>query len=191
MDVHKALEIIEANKSRDGELIYNEKAAAVLLGHAEEDLAALKPEDDGFEAATKTKNKMIELLEAFKAVDEYNKTMLTTFPLLFSLSDLMHPEEGVIITPIEEGLSRVNFAGNWPADMPPFAEVLDECTARLQSIRTQFDERKPQLTDYIPPYLFVVVVGNANSHPLLQQRNNIKKPEEPAVHLALGIPNLV
>lgn len=190
MDVRTALEAIENNKTLAGHLIYDEPGANVLLGVTEKALTSLTPEDEGFEEAIETRDKMRRLITAFKVIHEYNQSILTTFPLMFSLEDFIHPEEGIIVTPLEEALNRVQRAGNWPQDMPGLPEVLQHCIDRLLAIRTRHDGRNANLVTYVPLKFFTVIVGNAYDHPLLKQLNVNKKPKEADTYLVLGLPNL-
>lgn len=189
MELNKALEVLDKNKTETGYIIYNEEAAQELHRIASEALAEMKEGEELYDEIKANKDNFGELVEAFAAANAFNKGMHTKFPLMFGLSTLFHPEGGVIITPIEDGLKKVLDSGNWPESADDYETVAANCSICLQAIRVSMDkqiETDPLIRQMSKS--FMVVVGNPESHPLIQQVNDALKESDRVTYMALGFP---
>lgn len=192
MELKEALEMLDNNKTYAGYSIYTEENAKELHRTAVEALAGMEEGKESYAEVKRNKDNFGALVEAFAVVNAFNKGIHFQFPLMFSLPNLFHPDGGVIITPIEDGLKKVMDSGNWPVSMDNYDTVAENCSLCLQAIRIAVD-KQIKTNSVIEHQLkfFTVIVGNPESHPLIQQANNALKDTGRVTYMAMGVPSAV
>ena len=187
-----AVTIIAKHLTPKNELAFTRDDAAELARIATEALAEFsedEKDDEIYEGILKNKTDMEELVEAYDVMGKVPYKTASGFPLMISLEQVFHPEEGVISTPVKEGFQAISDSGNWPEGVGSIDDVLGKCVTELITLRKNLDD--PRWGTKINTKCLVIMIGRDDDHPFIGHFSRINQlPIDPLrINVVMGIPS--
>lgn len=186
-----AVNIIAKHLTPQNELVFTRDDAVELARIATEALAEFsedEKDDEIYQSILQNKTDMEELVEAYDAMGKVPYAVSCTFPLMISLDQVFHPEEGIISTPVKDGLQAIIDSGNWPEGVANIDTVLGKCVSELIVLRKNLDD--PKWGTKINTKILVIMIGRDEDNAFIKNFSAINQlPVDPTrINVVLGIP---
>lgn len=184
-----AISIIARNLSPNNELVFSREDAVELHRIASEALVEFpedEHEDEAYLGVALNKRNFAELIEAYDVMGELPYKKVSTLPLVIALSELVHPEGGIICTPIEQGFGAIVNSGKWPEQALPPEKTLPDVIRQLSQRLTNIKNGEPLTAMDMTG--MVVVIGRPADDPKIKHYLSCPYVDDDYIYAMLLMP---